>query len=193
MKVFCISFLLLLCSSLSFAQSWKDLLNKGNVEKAVSAVTGKVDLVGTWNYTGSAIEFESDNILKKASGKVAAATLEKKINDQLNKIGLKENAATLTFNADSTFVLATVNKNKSGKYTYDAEAKQINLEIVGGKAVSAAVNTTGNQFSFLFNADKLIDVVNFVSDKVPNSTLKSVASLINNYDGMNVGLNFTKE
>ena len=57
----------LLLTSNSHAQSIKDLFNKENIEKAVNAVTGKstADMTGTWSYTGSAIEFESDNLLQK--------------------------------------------------------------------------------------------------------------------------------
>ena len=54
----------------SQAQSLKDLLNKENIEKAVNAITGKstASMEGTWTYAGSAIEFESDNLLQKAGG-----------------------------------------------------------------------------------------------------------------------------
>ena len=56
----------LLLTGNSHAQSIKDLFNKENIEKAVNAVTGKstADMTGTWSYTGSAIEFESDKLLK---------------------------------------------------------------------------------------------------------------------------------
>ena len=65
----------LLMASNSRAQSLKDLLNKENIEKVVNAVTGKstASMEGTWIYTGSAIEFESDNLLQKAGGSVAAS------------------------------------------------------------------------------------------------------------------------
>ena len=50
------------------AQSWADLFKKENIEKVVNAVTGNnaIDMTGTWTYSGSAIEFESDNLLQKA-------------------------------------------------------------------------------------------------------------------------------
>lgn len=49
------------------AQSWADLFKKRNIEKVVNAVTGNnaIDMTGTWTYSGSAIEFESDNLLQK--------------------------------------------------------------------------------------------------------------------------------
>ena len=55
------------------AQSWADLFKKENIEKVVNAVTGNnaIDMTGTWTYSGSAIEFESDNLLQKAGGAAA--------------------------------------------------------------------------------------------------------------------------
>ena len=69
----------------SQAQSLKDLLNKENIEKAVNAITGKntASMEGTWTYTGPAIEFESDNLLQKAGGSVAANAAENKLKGQL--------------------------------------------------------------------------------------------------------------
>ena len=92
----------LLLTSNSHAQSIKDLFNKENIEKAVNAVTGKstADMTGTWSYTGSAIEFESDNLLQKAGGAVAATAAEKKLDEQLAKVGIKAGQMSFTFNAE---------------------------------------------------------------------------------------------
>ena len=72
---------LLMITSNSNAQSLKDLLTKDNIEKVVGAVTGKsttTDITGTWQYSGSAISFESDNLLQKAGGAAAAGVAEEK-------------------------------------------------------------------------------------------------------------------
>lgn len=123
-SVFSVAFIvtLLLVSANSQAQSLKDLFNKENVEKVVSAVTGKntVDMTGTWSYTGSAIEFESDNLLMKAGGTVAATTAEAKLNEQLSKVGIKPGQMSFTFAADSTFNVKLGAKTLKGTYTYDA-------------------------------------------------------------------------
>lgn len=77
-----------LTASNSQAQSLKDLLNKDNISKVVNAITGTpetIDMTGTWTYSGSAVEFESDNLLMKAGG-AAAATMDNRhpfIIDQL--------------------------------------------------------------------------------------------------------------
>ena len=82
-----------LFASNSQAQSLKDLLNKDNISKVVNAITGTpetIDMTGTWTYSGSAVEFESDNLLMKAGGAAAATMAENKLNEQLSKVGIKE-------------------------------------------------------------------------------------------------------
>ena len=83
---FAVLITLLLVPTVNRAQSIKDLFNKDNISKVVNAVTGHtetVDMTGTWRYTGSAIEFESENLLKKAGGTVAASAAEQKLDEQL--------------------------------------------------------------------------------------------------------------
>ena len=102
----------------SQAQSLKDLLNKENIEKAVNAITGKstASMEGTWTYAGSAIEFESDNLLQKAGGAVAANAAENKLNEQLARVGIKEGQMSFTFNADSTFTAKVGAKSSVWKH-----------------------------------------------------------------------------
>jgi hypothetical protein len=72
----------MLMATNSQAQSWSDLFNKDNISKVVNAITGtteSIDMTGTWSYKGSAVEFESDNLLMKAGGAAAATMAEKRI------------------------------------------------------------------------------------------------------------------
>lgn len=170
----------LLLTGNSHAQSIKDLFNKENIEKAVNAVTGKstADMTGTWSYTGSAIEFESDNLLQKAGGAVAATAAEKKLDEQLAKVGIKAGQMSFTFNADSTFSAKVGQKSMKGSYSYDASTQK--------------VNATSTTMDLLFESDKLLKLITFLSSKSSNSTLKSIGSLANSYDGMMLGFSLQK-
>lgn len=109
-----------LFASNSQAQSLKDLLNKDNISKVVNAITGTpetIDMTGTWTYSGSAVEFESDNLLMKAGGAAAATMAENKLNEQLSKVGIKEGQMSFTFNADSTFT-STVGKKETERHLF---------------------------------------------------------------------------
>lgn len=176
------------------AQSLKDLLNKENIEKVVNAVTDNnhVNMTGTWNYTGTALEFESDNLLQKAGGSLASATVEKKLDEQLEKIGIKPGQLSFTFNADSTFTVSVGSKPLKGTYSYDASTQKANLKLAKIVGLNAKVNCTSSQLDLLFNADKLLQLLTSLSSKSNNNTLKSIGSLAESYDGMLVGLGMEK-
>lgn len=177
------------------AQSLKDLFNKENVEKVINAVTDKntADMTGTWTYSGAAIEFESDNLLMKAGGTVAATTAENKLNEQLSKIGIKAGQMSFTFETDSTFSVKLKSRTLKGTYNYDAAEKQVTMKFVRLININAKVNCTSNNMDLLFKSDKLLDLIAFLSNKSSNTTLKTIGSLANSYDGMTVGFSLEKK
>ncbi|MBE6286610.1 MAG: DUF4923 family protein [Mediterranea massiliensis] len=187
---------ILLCTLPLQAQSLKDLLNQENIEKAVNAVTGKntiTDMTGTWSYTGSAIQLQSDNALSKLGGTAASGIAESKLNEQLKKVGISEGKMSFTFHADSTFQSKVGKKDLKGTYSYNAESKQVNLKFSKLLNINAQVNMTSNQMDLLFKADRLLKLLNYISSKSNNSTLKAISSLSENYDGMMMGFSMTKQ
>lgn len=196
-SVFSLAFIatLLLASTDGYAQSWKDLFNKENIEKAVSAVTGKntVDMTGTWSYTGAAIEFESDNLLMKAGGAVAATTAEAKLNEQLSKVGITPGQMTFTFEADSTFSVKLKTRTLKGTYVYDAAEKHVAMKFVKLINLNAQVNCTSAKMDLLFESDKLLKLITFLSSKSSSATLKTISSLAEKYDGMMLGFSLEKK
>lgn len=185
----------LLLTTNSHAQSLKDLLNKENIEKAVNAISGKtsVDMTGSWSYTGAAIEFKSDNLLQKAGGAVAATAAEKKLDEQLAKVGIKAGQMSFTFAADSTFNVNIGKKNLKGTYSYDSSTQKVNLKFVKLIAMNAKVSTTASNMDLLFDSDKLLQLLTFLSSKSSNATLKGIGSLANKYDGMMTGFSMTRK
>ena len=179
----------------SQAQSLKDLLNKENIEKAVNAITGKstASMEGTWTYAGSAIEFESDNLLQKAGGAVAANAAENKLNEQLARVGIKEGQMSFTFNADSTFTAKVGAKSIKGTYSYDASTQNASLKFMKLIPLNAKINCTSANMDLLFNSDKLLKLITLISSKSNNSTLKTIGSQANSYDGMMLGFALKKE
>ena len=179
----------------SRAQSWKDLLNKDNISKVVNAITGTpetIDMTGTWNYKGSAVEFESENLLMKAGGAAAATMAENKLDEQLSKVGIKAGQMNFTFNADSTFTSTVGKKKLNGTYSYNASTKQVDLKYLKLLNLHAKVNCTSNSMDLLFNSDKLLKLMTFLGSKTNSTALKTVSSLAENYDGMMLGFGLKK-
>lgn len=182
-------------ASNSYAQSLKDLFNKDNISKVVNALTGNteaIDMTGTWTYTSSAVEFESENLLMKAGGAAAATMAENKLNEQLSKVGISDGKMTFTFNADSTFVSTVGKKKLSGTYSYDPSTQQVDLKYLRLLNLHAKVNCTSSSMELLFNSDKLLKLMSFIGSKSNSTALKTVSSLADNYDGMMLGFELRK-
>ncbi len=186
----------ILFTSQAQAQSLKDLFSSSTLSKVVSAVTGtssSVNLVGTWTYTGSAVEFESDNLLKQAGGSVAASALSSKLDTQLSKVGIKSGQVSFTFSNDSTFTSTVGSRTMQGTYSYNASTKQLQLKYATLLNLNAKLSYTSSEIELLFNSDKLLAIVSAISSKSSNSTLSTLGSLAGSYDGMMTGLKLKKK
>lgn len=185
------------------AQSLKDILGKvtenSTVTDIVEKVTGidlsKGDIKGTWNYTGSAVKLESEDLVKSAAAGVAATQVEKKVDEYLAKAGLKGGAFSFTFNEDNTFTTTVKGKSFNGTYTFSDEEDSINLKYgksLGSTGITATAQLNGGTLELLFKADKLLDLIGKLTAASSNTTLKTVSTLANQYDGMKIGLELQK-
>lgn len=152
-------------------------------------------LYGNWTYQGVDVAFESENLLAKAGGAVAAGTIEEKIDTQLQKFGIKPGSVKFTFNQNHTFTAVLAGKTINGTYTFDPATRKLNLvAALGLFNQTCTVGTTGKGISLLFPADKLLNLVSMAGGLLgqSNSTLGSITGLLNNYNGMQIGLEMSK-
>lgn len=164
-----------------------------SILKKVADVAKPMDITGTWSYEGAAVELQSNNVLKKVGGKVASSTLEKNINNQLEKVGFKAGVTKFVFDADSTFTNTTNKKTLKGTYSYDKSTEYLTLKYVSKVPVKLKVSGSGNDLSFLFEANELLSVISFVGNNAGSSSLKSLTSLLNSYDGLMIGMDMKKD
>ena len=175
------------------AQALNNLL--GGVEKIVNNATGKsnVDLKGSWSYTGSAVEFETENLLMKAGGSVAASATEAKMDAQLKKMGIQPGQMSFTFNADSTFNTKVGTKTYTGTYSYNKSQKKVTLTFLKIFEFGAKVNYSSNNMDLIFDSNKLLKLLVFLGSKSSNTSIKTVSSLASSYDGMMLGFSLKKK
>ena len=187
----------------SSAQSLNDILNgvtsNSTVTDLIESVTGMSitpkDIKGTWNYSGSAVKFESADMVKSAAATVAAAQVEKKIDEYLAKVGLKSNTFSFTFNEDQTFTTTVKGKKFNGKYTLSEDGKTLTLKYgktLDSHAINANVNIGTGSIELLFKADKILELIGKLTATTSNATLKTIGSLAGQYDGMKVGMEMKK-
>ena len=180
------------------AQSLTDLLKKvtsnETVKTVVETVTGTnlpVDVKGTWTYSGTAVKFESDDILKSTAASLAATQVEKKLDEYVAKVGIKAGTFSFTFNEDKSFTATVKGKTFNGKYTVSDDYKTISLQfskLVAFKPFTAHISATSTQLDLLFEADKLLELLGKLTATSSNSTLKTIGTVVNQYDGMMLGL-----
>ena len=174
------------------AQDLKSILT--GVAKAVvgDKATTSSSIIGTWKYVGPQCQFESENLLAKAGGEVAAKEVEEKMQTVYDRIGMS--GCEYTFNEDGTYSYTLKKRTMSGTYTFDDKEKTITMKGKLGVKTVAHVTVTGSDMSLVFNADKLMSVLKTIIGTVSkvNSTAATINSVAGSYDGLMLGFDLKK-
>ncbi len=184
--------LLVLCTVLFIHTEPLRAQSVKNIIKNVAGHLTSLNLEGTWNYEGAAVEFQSDNLLKKAGGKVAASSLESKINNQLGQLGFKPGITQFVFDGDGNFQNITGGKKVSGTYTYDSSSNEITLRYAGHIPVKGKITGSSTQLSLLFEANNFLSLVTFLGSNSGISVIDGISTILKSYDGMMVGMELNK-
>ena len=172
------------------------MTNGTGVVNAISSVIGldKVkaqNLIGSWKYSAPGCAFTSENLLAKAGGEVAAVQIEEKLQPYYQQVGLSANNTFITFHEDGTFSSKIAGTPFSGNYTFDEATQKITL-----KGLLLSVNCYAkkevNGISILFEAKKLLTVLQTMSAMSGNKDLQTIGDLSKNYDGVRVGFDMKR-
>ena len=186
--------LLVMCgmSANAGAQDLKSILS--GVAKAVvgNKATTASSIIGTWTYSGPECQFESENLLAKAGGEMAAKEVEEKMIAVYNKVGM--NNIRHTFNEDGTYSYQMKKRTVTGSYVFDDAAKTITMTGKLGLKTVAYVTVTGNDMSMVFKADKLMSILKTITGAASkvNSTAATINSVAEAYDGLMLGFELKK-
>ncbi len=158
-----------------------------------SSTLSQSDIVGTWNYSGADCVFESENLLAKAGGAVAANKIESELNTQLSKVGIKSGSCSFTFNKDNTYTANLGGRTIQGNYTLDTTNKTIKMTYLAGLGnITPHITKSGNKISLLMESSKMLTLMKGVSALSKSSSASTISSLLGNYSGMYVGLELSK-
>ena len=172
------------------------MTNGTGVVNAISSVIGldKVkaqNLIATWSYSGPGCAFTSENLLAKAGGEVAAVQIEEKLLPYYKQVGISSSNTFITFNEDGTFTSKIAGTPFSGKYTFDEATQKITL-----KGLLLSVNCYAkketNGISILFEAKKLLTVLQTMSAMSGNKDLQTIGDLSKKYEGVRVGFDMKR-
>ena len=148
-------------------------------------------IVGTWAYSEPAIVFKSNNLLAKATSKLAANKIEKKLQEYLSKYGIEPGTFSMTFNEDGTFTETIKGKTAKGKW--EVKNEKLVLTVSGVKALSITTQIDGKDLQFVTDATKLLNLFKAFGANSSNSNLKMVSSLMKSVDGMQAGITLRKQ
>lgn len=159
-----------------------------------SATFSQADLCAhTWKYSKPGCAFTSENLLAKAGGEIAASKIEEDLSKYYSKFGFSNSNTYFTFKTDGTFAAKIDGKSWNGTYTFDEKTHAIQLK---GLLLSASgfATRTANGISLLFEQKKLLTLVKTLSklNLTGSTTMSAVSSIVDNYDGVRIGLEMTK-
>ena len=191
-----------LCFMLTVAASAQAQDLKSVLSSVASTVTSKLtgsssssfSLEGTWKYAGQDCQFESDNLLAKAGGAVASSTVESKMEEVLTKLGFDEDCSFVF--EDSSYTMTISSKSSSGTYTYDSDSGELKLTSKLKVSFTCTVSvSSSSKISLLFDADKLMSLAKTIGNVASStsSTISTVTSLLENYDGLQLGIVLEKQ
>lgn len=177
----------------SNSQSLLGSLLSGLVGNNTTVTVDKI--VGTWNYSSPECRFTSESALAQAGGAVAANTVEQKLATIYSNINIKSGNTSFTFNEDNTCVMVLGGKTINGTFTLDSDTRELSMKSKTGLIkLNAQVYYSYTTLSLLFDADKLLSIVKMISTFTGqgSSTLSTVNSVLENYNGMMIGMNLQK-
>ena len=171
-------------------------IQNGSVVNAIASVIGldkvsAANLIGSWSYRGPGCAFMSENLLAKAGGEVAAAQIEQKLLPYYQQVNISASNTFITFNQDGTFSSKIAGTPFSGTFTFDEASQQIKL-----KGLLLSVNCYAkkeiNGISILFEAKKLLTVLQTMAALSGNANLQTVGELSKQYEGVRVGFDMSR-
>ena len=182
-------------------QNGADILsNGGTTDDLLSGITSifsdkKVatidNLVGEWTYTEPAVVFMSENLLKKAGGKLASNAIEKTIETQLNKVGITKGAMKMTFTRNGRFTQTIGGRRLRGTFTI--KGKEVVLKYAGEiKQLVGTTQVDGNDLLIVMDASKMLTYLKAIGSISGNASLKTATSLLGSMDGMLCGLRLNR-
>ena len=187
---------LVMISCGNMGQVMSAMTNGTGIANAVKSVIGldKVkaqQLIGDWKYKGPGCAFTSENLLAKAGGEMAAVQIEEKVQPYYQQVGLSSENTFISFKEDGTFSSKIDGTPFSGQYTFDEATQKIMLKSLFLSINCYAKKEVGG-ISILFEAKKLLTLLQTVSAFSGNKDLQTISDLSKKYDGVRIGFDMNK-
>lgn len=191
------------CCGTANAQ-WSEILGQvtgaASGNSTLSSLTGVISskliptekqIIGTWAYQEPAVMFTSDNAMKSAAGALASSSIEKKLQTYFAKVGIKKGNLTMTFDENKAFAIKKGTKNvRTGTYSISGSTVTLTFK---GKTTPCKITPQLDNGSLVMVMDAT-SLKNFMSGIASYvSSLSTITTVLNAYDGMKVGIRLSKQ
>lgn len=163
----------------------------GSILNAFTTVNQQT-LIGTWDFKGSAFVFESENALATLGSDAIASQVEAKVDKYLAKLNIKEGTCTITFNEDNTCIFTAGKRSLNGTYEYNADTKELALNFGALIKTTAYLVYDAGTINIVYQSDGLLRILKAIGSMSSNSTLALLNTLLDQYNGLRIGMAFTK-
>jgi hypothetical protein len=164
----------------------------GNILQSVLGGSQKPtlqQLIGTWTYSQPGCAFTSEQFLAQAGGEVVAADIKNRLKSTYQTIGISSSSTQVTFNQNGTYSARIAGHNLSGNFTYDESNQKVTMRATLLN-ITCYAKRNSDGIALLFEASKLLTLLQTISALSGNSTLQTVGTIANSYDGMRIGFDF---
>ena len=168
---------------------------------AGTVFSAPVSLNGTYVYQGVAVGLSKSegNVLSDLAGTAVSSGIESKINQKLDKVGIKPGITTFVFNStDNTFTCTVMGIPLNGTYKVGDGENTVNLTF--GKtlkylSMTGTLKSTLNGCEMLFPANKLLAFAKKVASVAgkASSGIGAITQLADGYDQFKVGFKLSKQ
>ena len=99
--------------------------------------------------------------------------------------------SSLTFNEDGTFTFIMGDRYVEGNYDLNTNTKELTMTFGMLKTVAYLVYDSG-MINLVYQSDSLLRMLKAIGAKGNNTTLALLTTLLNQYDGLRIGMAFAK-
>jgi len=182
---------MLLCFNASASAQLSELLGKVTEVLSTKLVPTSKQIQGTWTYQRPAVVLKSDNTIASLGGAAASTKIEDKLQTYFSKVGMTKDKMSITFNSDKAFCVNFKNKKITGTYTISGN--DVHLTFKGRtKPCSLTPQLENGSLVVVGDATKLKDFLQNVAGTAGTKELAAVSSLMKNFNGMLIGIRFSK-
>ncbi len=181
-------FWVVLGSTGASAQDWKSILGDVLQQTVGGQTLSEQAVIGQWQYASPYCRLESDELLAKAGGQVAASQVESRLESVYRALGMEH--FSCSFAAEGKCSFGYKGKEVAGTYTLDTDSGMMTITLSKTPAtIRAQVSVSGNTLSMAFEADRLISALKSLTDLAAgiSSQAELIGSLVESYDGLWLG------